>query len=191
MMKSKNIKGNDILWSSGFHALASIGPCSEKVIVDILKKNSDSETTLFQKYIDEELQSIAQNLKSFWVDEKASELIDYYHKAICSGKSINTLSLVRWILLHINKVNSVIECINVNPPDEIDITNVLSEVGSQKLVFAATWRLTQMQVVVKTIKGPPEKSIHIIKREAQSHPLNIKHKNIIVIYIRLFNKYNK
>jgi serine/threonine protein kinase len=56
---------------------------------------------------------------------------------------------------------------------------VLSRSGSQKLVFLATWLLTQREVVLKKVTGSPESIERIVARESQSHPLSTVHDNII------------
>ncbi|MEK7406906.1 MAG: protein kinase [Acidobacteriota bacterium] len=82
--------------------------------------------------------------------------------------------------MHKNNPPGVLDCMRVDPPDQISIIQVLSRAGSQKLVFLATWRLTQAQVVLKRLIGPPEMTKRILERELLIHQLSREHPNIIL-----------
>jgi serine/threonine protein kinase len=114
-----------------------------------------------------------------WSDEQAAQVIGGFAKALTSGRQVDTRLLARWVRAHVDNAQLVQECMAVEPPEEIDITRVLSHAGSQKLVFLATWRLTQQEVVLKQIIAQGESAERIISRELRPHPLSMIHPNII------------
>jgi serine/threonine protein kinase len=73
----------------------------------------------------------------------------------------------------------VLDCLALKPPNGISILRRLSLAGSQKKVFLATWTLTQREVVVKQLIATDEVRDRIVAREAQAHPLSLRHPNII------------
>ena len=169
---------------SAAHAIASIGKESEKLILDFYKVHPES--SLFKADIQDQLDRLVQAFKSAkWSDAEAAKVLKEYLKAIEVNQKIDIIFLSRWILSHQNDAQAVLDCMSIVPPEEIDIIRVLSRAGSQKLVFLATWRLTQRQVVLKKLKGPSESTI--MAREQQSHPLSMIHPNIIKTY-KLYNK---
>ena len=93
------------------------------------------------------------------------------------------MTLSRWVLQHPNDSEQVAECFLTIPPQEIEIIKVLSRAGSQKVVFLATWRLTQNEVVLKKVIASTDATERILDRELRSHPLNMVHPNIIETYI--------
>ena len=164
----------------GAHALAAIGPQTEEVVHRLLQSSDGSNTpNLFSNVDEEGLKELADALRAGWRDAQAAIIVSHYEEAIRSGRRLDTAALIRWVRSHPNDAQAVLDCMTVEPPDEISITRVLSRAGSQKLVFLATWKLTQKQVVVKSVIGPPEIRDRIFKRESQSHPLSIRHSNII------------
>lgn len=120
--------------------------------------------------------------KAKWTDAQAAKLIDAYSQAFHSGNRIEPKLLTRWVLAHENDAEAVLECVNVVPPDEIEVLRVLSRAGSQKLVFLGTWRLTLEDVVLKKVIAPDSHAEEILSRELRSNPLNMVHPNIIETY---------
>jgi serine/threonine protein kinase len=86
--------------------------------------------------------------------------------------------------------DSVIDCIQIEPPEEVDIIRALPRKGSQKIVFEATWRLRQREVILKKIIGKPESVARILAREELPHPLTLAHANIIETH-RLRNRHGE
>jgi len=118
-----------------------------------------------------------------WTDTELAPVLKRVLDLLQSGKRIEETSLQRWLRAHVNDHGSVLDCLNISPPREISITKVLSRAGSQKVVFLATWLLTQKEVVVKILKGPPDVQRSIIARELQPHPLSLSHPNIIETHL--------
>jgi len=110
-----------------------------------------------------------------WSDEQAEELIKSIAVRRAAGEHLDLPLISRWVLAHHNKVSSVLLCMGVDPPPEIQVRRVLSQAGSQKVVFLASWRLTQREVVIKQLL----RADGTAERELQSFPLNISHPNII------------
>jgi serine/threonine protein kinase len=116
-----------------------------------------------------------------WPDEQCAALLRAYKQAAGAGRKIPIHVLTRWVLAHGmgGAADSVIDCIQIEPPDEVDIIRALPRKGSQKIVFEATWRLRQREVILKKIIGRPEHVARILAREELPHPLTLAHANII------------
>jgi serine/threonine protein kinase len=119
--------------------------------------------------------------KMQWPDEQCAALLRAYKEAVGAGRKIPIHILTRWVLAHDvgGAADSVIDCIQIEPPDEVDIIRALPRKGSQKIVFEATWRLRQREVILKKIIGKPEHVARILAREELPHPLTLAHANII------------
>jgi serine/threonine protein kinase len=163
------------------HAIAAIGPETERVILDYFRSHIDSP--LFKFDYHGSLNKLAKAFNGYWTDVEASKVLTEYLSATEKGRKIDITALSRWVLSHPNDARAVLDCMSVEPPQEIDIIQILSRAGSQKLVFLATWRLTQRQVVLKKLTGPPEVADRIMARELQPHPLSMKHDNIIETHL--------
>jgi serine/threonine protein kinase len=111
-----------------------------------------------------------------WDDLQASAVIAAMLECLANGHELDLTSLTRWIRIHLNESDAVIDCLQLDPPEEISILQLLSRAGSQKLVFLANWEIAQQEVVVKRFIGDSEKLIH---RELQPHPLSMTNRNII------------
>jgi serine/threonine protein kinase len=159
------------------HAIAALGPETERIILEYFAHQPASG--LFSTADQEALKTLADSLHTGWSDAEAAKIFTAYTNALASHRKVDISALSRWVLLHMNDSAAVIDCMNVDPPDEISIIRVLSRAGSQKLVFLATWRLNQTQVVLKKLTGPPELVRQIVDRELQLHPLSRAHPNII------------
>ncbi|MDP3066780.1 MAG: protein kinase [Methanobacteriaceae archaeon] len=175
---TRGIDNKSTCLPSAAHAIASIGIESDKIIQDFFASHSDSP--LFKIDHQDLLTILAESFKTGqWIDVEAAKVLKEYLEEIKKGHKIDIIALSRWVLSHPNDARAVLECMSIVPPPEIDIIRVLSRAGSQKLVFLATWRLTQRQVVLKKLTGPPDVVNKIIARELQSHPLAMRHDNII------------
>jgi serine/threonine protein kinase len=118
-----------------------------------------------------------------WSDEQAALLIEHYAGALREGRAVDLRLLTRWALAHPDDANSVKECMDLSPPEEISVIQLLSRRGSQKLVFLATWRLTQQEVVIKKLIQEAEGAERVLSRELQPHPLSMVHPNIIETHL--------
>lgn len=113
-----------------------------------------------------------------WSDEQSTLLIEGVASKLARTGSVDLSLLSRWVLSHPDDAPSVLMCLDVTPPDEIEIRRVLSLAGSQKVVFLATWRLIQKEVVVKRLLDTGTTAM----RELESFPINLSHHNIIETY---------
>lgn len=182
----KTIDNKSTSLPSAAHAIASIGKESEKLILAFY--STYPESSLFEADLEISLNSLVGAFKSGqWSDIEAAKVLKECLETARYGQKIDIISLNRWILSHSNDAQAVLDCLSIVPPEEIDIIKVLSRSGSQKLVFLATWRLTQRQVVLKKLTGPPEVADKIMARELQPHPLSMQHLNIIKTH-KLNNK---
>lgn len=125
------------------------------------------------------LMSLEASLRNTWTDEYASIIVRECICAINQGTSLDPNLLARWIREHPNNPESVLACMSIVPPVETEIVRLLSTRGSQKMVFLCRWLRSQRKVVLKRIIGTRDDAIRIIDRENQTHPLSIKHPNII------------
>jgi serine/threonine protein kinase len=164
------------------HALAAIGEKSEQAAKEHFSNPENG--SLFKETSNEDLFSLAEALNKNWDDDQAAEIISAYKTVLLKkAPNLDISQLCRWILAHPNDTKAVLDCMQITPPQDIDIVKVLSRAGSQKLVFLATWRLAQRQVVLKRFIGPPEITDVLFRRESLTHPLRIDHININKTYL--------
>ncbi len=171
---------------SSAHALSAIGKKTANTVHELLAV--EKEHNLFNQVRGDDLKKLADALRIGWSDEQASEIVKIYAGIVSSGRNLQATSLCRWVLAHPNDASAVCDCMSIDPPDGIEITRLLSRAGSQKLVFLATWRLAQRQVVIKWLTGPSEVRDVIMTRETRSHPLSLVHRNIIETHCLTNNK---
>jgi serine/threonine protein kinase len=139
-----------------------------------------SQKTLFNDEEKVDLSPLGEALiATNWSDTQAAKLIDAYHELTLAGRVTNIKLLARWAQFHPDDADTVRDCMSVEPPDGIEVLQVLSRRGSQKLVFLATWRFRQQEVVLKQILAKGEHAERIFSRELQPHPLSMVHPNII------------
>jgi len=163
------------------YALCAVGARTAGVVRAYFK--SRQKTDLFGIKDEEALKTVGDALRKGWTDEEACTVVDACIKAFAEGRRINLPSLSGWVLLHVNDSAAVLDCMSIEPPEEISIIKVLSRAGSQKLVFLARWTLTQQQVVLKKITGLPEIAHKLVARELRTNPLSMKHPNIIETHL--------
>ena len=114
------------------HAIASIGAQTAKTILTYF--DDQAGQSLFESADQDALKTLADALKA-WDDAEAAKLVQICIDKLKSRQRVNLNALARWVMLHRNDSASVLDCMSVIPPDEIDIIQVLSRAGSQKLVF--------------------------------------------------------
>jgi serine/threonine protein kinase len=164
-------------------ALTSLGNKTARAVFDLF---ATSQVSLFPMEDNPLFQDLADSLRrKKWSDEESALLLKAYKEMKDQGRDIEIKSVIRWILAHDDEAaaQSVIDCMSVIPPDEIDILKVLSRKGSQKIVFLASWRLRQQEVVLKRVIGSEDLVQRIMTRELQPHPLNMVHPNIIETHV--------
>jgi hypothetical protein len=162
--------------SSGAHKLAAIGTKTEELLTKL--QQDSKHAGFFADLTDQGLNELATALQEGWNDEQAAIVLETYSKI--EGRPRPSASeLCRWVRSHVNDSRAVLDCMSVTPPQDISIIKVLSRAGSQKLVFLSTWRLRQREVVLKWVTVPKELRDAIVQRESQSHPLSMKHDNIV------------
>ncbi len=165
-------------WTSGAHALAAIGTETAKVVAALLRR--EREFDLFTKLEDADHRRLAAAFAQGWTDGKAAQVIQQY--ADLSLKKVGTCdiaTLSRWVLQHPDDAEAVVDCMSVIPPDGVSLIRRLSQVGSQKKVYLASWKLTQREIVLKRIIAPPQQWQEIFERESRAHPFSMAHPNII------------
>lgn len=169
---------------SGALALSARGAAVKAVVEKFYRAMKPGE--LFAESDDKAIGSVAEALRiSAWSDQEAAKVANHVLTNMQRGRELDVASLRRWVLAHPDCAQAVIECMDVRPPDDIQVTQVLSHAGSQKLVFLATWRLTRKQVVVKRVIAAADQRGAIMEREGQAHPLSIAHPNIIETHVQM------
>lgn len=179
--ESTKISVSDIPPSA--RALTSLGDSTTRAIYELF---TDSQGSLFPTEDNPDFQDLSESFrKRHWSDADAAELIRAYRKVRESNRNVEVKSIIRWILAHDDHApaQAVIECMEIEPPKEIDIIKVLSRKGSQKIVFLASWRLQQQEVVLKKVIGNSDSVQRVLSRELQPHPLNMVHPNIIETHV--------
>jgi serine/threonine protein kinase len=173
------------------YALFALGRLSEAAVLDLYIAPQGS---LFPAHTEatgfNDLASALREMR--WSDEETAKLLRAFKDALNAGRDLPTELLTRWVLAHPpgGPADSVIDCIEIEPPDEVDIIRALPRKGSQKIVFLASWRLRQREVILKKVIGPPESVARILAREELPHPLTMAHPNIIETH-RLKNRRNE
>ncbi len=159
--------------------LFALGPKTEAAVVELFRTGQGS---LFPNASDppfipeDEFKLLAGALfDQGWSDDQAEQLIQLLTVQKRTGKTVDIPLISRWVLAHPDDAESVALCIEVEPPNEIEIRKVLSRAGSQKVVFLGTWRLTQREVVVKRLLHTDGTA----NRELESFPLTVSHYSII------------
>lgn len=166
------------------HLLAAMGPKMTALAGELFPDRGP----LFADVPETDLRQFAEVLRSGWSEQKACQILRAYADRSKSDAPLEISALTRWLRLHPDDAKAVIDCMNVEPPEEVTVIRVLSRAGSQKLVFLATWRLRQREVVLKYLTGPPEQRRRVMARELQLHPLSIAHDNIIETHLLLNKK---
>lgn len=174
--KRRKVSKEPVTLPGPAHKIAAKGSNTEKIMHDIYRGD---KPPIFLTKIEDDFGKFADGFTEGWGDEETAKVVDDYLRFMAEGGEIDGFSLNRWLLSHENDAAAVLDCMRVEPPKEIYINKVLSRAGSTKLVFLATWRLTQRQVVLKRLIGPPEMTSRILIREMQPHPLSMSHANII------------
>lgn len=160
-------------------ALTSIGDETLRAVHEFF---TASQGALFPTEENPSFQELSEAfIRKNWIDVEVAKVVRKYKEFRDSGNDIEVKSIVRWILAHDDGsvATPIIECMDVRPPEEIEIIKVLSKKGSQKIVFLATWRLQQQEVVLKKVIGPADSIQRVLYRELQPHPLSMVHPNII------------
>lgn len=169
---------------SSAKALFALGPQTEEAVRALFRPDqaflfSESELMGPHAALKDDFGSLASALVSTkWGDEAAAELIHGCAAAKAAGWGFDAGLISRWVLHHPNDPQLVLQCMTVEPPKEIEVLKVLSCAGSQKIVYLASWRLTQREVVLKRIL----RSDGTADRELESFPINLSHPNIIETY---------
>lgn len=158
--------------------LCDIGPETAKA-TQLLAETLDG-IKIFQ--LDGLFEMMTEAMKVGWSDSESAEVIRAVTDRLQSGGSLDIVTLQRWIQVHQGDSSSVRDCIFADPPEGINILEVLSRAGSQKLVFLANWQIAQREVVLKRFRGA-DAANRILQRETQTHPLSMAHPNIIETHL--------
>lgn len=145
---------------------------------------------LFKSLDDANRDNIACHTK--WNDEQAAKLINEINSSLASGRSIpeeQTILLPGWIKEHPNKPDQVIACLQIMPPQGIQIKKDISGIGKQKKIFLANWSPypggQDRPIVLKIIGNGSSDSgdvKEILSHERVAHPLSTFHPNIIATH---------
>lgn len=159
---------------------APIGPSVRELLTKYLAASSPL-TDPFGACGDADLQDLASALREkdkAWSDRQAAALLEHLLET-CKDRAIDVRAIARWVLLHKDDPEAVSACMDLVAPKEIEIIRLLPRTGSQKLVFEARWRLVQKRVVLKRLTGTALDVAKVTAHELHSHPLSIRHPNII------------
>lgn len=178
--KDRKSEDNSSALSGYAKILAEIGP---KTSEETNKLNSFifGSPLLASKAKQDIFPLLSEALRS-WEDTKAASVLQGVQTQLASNPSFDFNLLRRWLFAHHGDVQAVIDCLAVEPPEELTIVQRLSTAGSQKLVFLANWQIAQREVVLKRFIGP-EAAKRLIPRELQPHPLSMQHPNIIETHL--------
>lgn len=164
-------------WTPAAHDLAGLGAECTRAIQNRLRTRGNLGLEDSVSHLIEE--SLRDDFLVDGDDSQAAAVLDLLFDAIDGGRELDIVSLRRWIRAHHMDSGSVGRCLNVKPPNGITVSRLLSVQGSQKLVFLADWQLQQREIVLKQLLSGGSDPEKILERETQSHPLGIRHPNII------------
>lgn len=159
------------------YPLARAGDLTETTLIDL---SIAARTRLEQ--VEENLLAALGDALAHWPDSDASKVLKGLEEALeeeIGNPPDLVTGLTTWVQAHPDEVESVRDCLFVQPPAGIKIRKLLSRAGGQKVVFLAEWPVAGRLVVVKKLIGPVADQAKILLREAQAHPLSISHPNII------------
>jgi len=114
-------------------------------------------------------------------DDDAARILTVFGDLWRKQRAIDVTLFEKWVETHPANAEQVIACMQVDPPEELQVLDLLSTQGSQKLVFLAQFRNSASRVVLKRVLGPDATSI--IGRESDQHPLSMEHPNIIDTFV--------
>lgn len=179
--RGQQINDDDALSLSGYaKVLAEIGPQTSEAITGLNSFilglpliNPKAGSNVF--YV------LAEALSS-WNDRDAAAVVRAVQGQLEGNANFDFITLKRWLYAHHGDAQAIIDCMAVEPPEELTIIRRLSTAGSQKLVFLANWQIAQREVVLKRFIGP-EAAERLIPRELQPHPLSMQHPNIIETHL--------
>ena len=100
------------------HSLCAVGPQTRSVVVGYF--DTQHQPDLFGAKDEEALKTVGAALGG-WKDTEAAKVVSACIFAFTDGRRIDLPSLSGWILLHVNDSASVIDCMRVQPPEEIRI----------------------------------------------------------------------
>lgn len=165
-------------WTTGLHKLAGVGSQVGAVVTRMME--GDPAFDRVGKLGDDALVELANALSASWNDGPAAEFLDELHRQLqVTGSDLRGSDLCRWVKAHPNDPEAVIQCASLLPPDDVEVLSRLSKKGSQKRVFRALWRRGSREVVLKQLRGTLAEQESILGRELQSHPLAMRHPNVI------------
>lgn len=165
-------------WSTGEYKLAGVGTETAGVVTRL--READPAFGLFNKLGDAGLIALAESLSQPWTDECVATLLGELDEAVrTGGNEVDCTDLSRWVRAHPNDPDAVVECASLAPPADVSVLSRLSKKGSQKRVFLANWKKGSREVVLKQLLGSLAEQDLILERELQSHPLAMRHPNVI------------
>ena len=134
-----------------------------------------------------ELASVLASHLQSWRDDDAAVVVDAVASALVAGRPLEPTAVGDLIAANVDGDRQAVpkfiaDCIVLNPPAQITVVRRLSQIGSQKVVYEATWHSSRRNVVLKRFTGP-ESARQLIPRELQPHPLSMAHPNIIETHL--------
>lgn len=136
-----------------------------------------SVTDRFGRHKEADLKELASALRG-WSPIQAAQLLEHLLET-CKHRDLDLPAIARWSLLQVDDPEGVCACMDLVAPPQIEVTRLLPRTGSQKLVFEARWRLQQKRVVLKKLTGTALEIAKVTAHELHSHPLSMRHPNII------------
>ncbi len=167
------------------YMLLAKGPLTKAFIQE---KREIFTPTLGKTVQGQDLNKIITELSS-WNDTQCATLLEHYYSKSQALTSPPIDHLLLWMRNHPNDAQAVNACMDVSPPDGVEIVSAMPRRGAQKIVFRAVWKVSRQDVVLKAILDQ-DIAENIISRELLAHPFSLKHANIIETH-RLTNQKNE
>ncbi len=171
-------------FTPALHKLAAIGVKTKAVVEEFFTISSGVDLAFrsLPKWEERDVVELADALDTPWTDDDAAVMLNELHRLGGEGVELVAQTVAGWVKAHPNEPEMVVDCATVIPPEGITILKALSKTGSQKRVYVARWKQAHREVIVKRLLGTLAQQQVVFERELQSHPLAMKHPNIIATH---------
>lgn len=141
---------------------------------------ADAETSTGQR---EELLAVLDDALKLWTPEAVAAVVRAVAHRVGDGRPLVNRDLHRWLQAHQPQDwELAVDCIEIRPPEQLQVVRRLSQIGSQKVVYEAVWEASNRSVMLKRFLNQ-DVAARLLKRELQPHPLSMEHPNIIETHL--------
>jgi serine/threonine protein kinase len=150
-------------------------PKTEQALERLAGAHGDEGTAALEAIL-----GILVGAREGWSDDHLAELVAAIDGRLKAGQPLDPAQLERWMRAHAEPDHHprVKLCVALEPPSYVEVLEVLSLAGAQKVVFKCHWLESESEIVLKQFLDA-EQANALLKREQQPHPFSMEHPNII------------